>query len=140
MYNLISKELIFPSLREMIVFSMIFLDNNILTILEEIKSIRKGMNSQKIITTSTIKSKINPTKYKKKNKRSKLLKFHGVHLCLKSVKNLHYCAARLLMPFKLITDQWRFLSAVSDNSCPRATCRWTRTIADITLPWFEWGW
>lgn len=105
MYNLISKELIFPSLREMIVFSMIFLDNNILTILEEIKSIRKGMNSQKIITTSTIKSKINPTKYKKKNKRSKLLKFHGVHLCLKSVKNLHYCAARLLMPFKLITDQ-----------------------------------
>lgn len=51
MYNLISKELIFPSLREMIVFSMIFLDNNILTILEEIKSIRKGMNSQKIITT-----------------------------------------------------------------------------------------
>lgn len=45
MYNLIFKELIFLFLCKMIVFLMIFLDNNILIILEEIKSIRKGMNS-----------------------------------------------------------------------------------------------
>lgn len=45
MYNLIFKEFIFLFLCEMIVFLMIFLDNNILIILEEIKSIRKGMNS-----------------------------------------------------------------------------------------------